>query len=255
MKKWTIVLSLCLLTGCSAGGIKSVDDLYEDPVVVEETISKDVIVHTVVGEAPGEVVLADEKNKWIAVDLAAVSQHPQSLVEVSNGRTYKAELVAYDEATEIAYIKMKSSLKLDETLPEAELNLEQNITYEDRLRLKEKYAVEGEPSAEIEAFDELVFTENPDEVEAFIWQFEQASDKEAYIANDLLIATLAEAFETDYRYTLTEIEAVAVGKTAITVVGAIDITDAAGDETKGQITYSVTKVDGDYRIINIQLSA
>lgn len=256
MKKWAVLLSLLILTGCSAGGIQSVDEIYETKEVVEETMSKYVTVHTVVGEAPAVVIKQDERNKWVEVDLKAVSQHPTSLVESNRGKVYKAELVSYNEQTEKAYLKIKSSLKLEEQLEENEtVQLVQEITYEDRLRLKEKYASTGKPSEKIAEYEKpLIFSQNPDEIEQYIWSFEQASDKSKFVSNDLLNATLEEAAESDFTYTLDSIEAINIGKTLINVAGEIKIKDAKGKETTGRITYYVTKVKGQYTLVNLQLS-
>ena len=121
--------------------------------------------------------------------------------------------------------------------------------------MKERFQqVKGSPSEKIVEYEELLFTQNPDEVEAFIYAFEKADVKEEFVANDLLLATLQEASESKIRYTLQQIEAVAVGKTGITVIGEIVFMDAEGSETAGKITYTVTQLDGHYKIINIQLS-
>lgn len=255
MKKWLLMLIL-LLTGCSAGELKTVDQLYEKAKVVEETMSKDVVVHTVIGTGQGEVVAMDERSKWIEVELSIVSQHPMSLVEASNGKVYKAELVGFNENANKAYLKVKSSLPLEENVELVEgKSLEQELTYKERLALKERFQqVKGTPSEKIVEYEEQLFTQNPDEVEAFIDAFEKADDKESFVANDLLLATLQEASESEIRYTLQQIEAVAVGKTGITVIGEIVFMDAEGSETAGQITYTVTQLDGHYKIINIQLS-
>lgn len=255
MKKLLLLL-LLLLTACSPGELKTVDQLYEKAEVVEETIEADVVVHTVVGEGAGTIISVDEKSKWVEVELGLVSQHPMALVEASNGKVYKGELVGFDETSTKGYLHVKSSLPLTEPIESVDVDsFVQELTYEDRLALKQKFAdIKGQPSDKITEYEELLFTQNRDEIEQFVTQFEASKDKVAFIANDLLLEAIQEANASDIRYKLEKVEAVTVAKTGITVIGDIVFTDAEGSETSGQITYTVTKIDGHYKIINILLS-
>lgn len=254
--KIILVIIVFLLVGCSSGELKTVDELYDKTEVVQETISSEVTVHTIVGKKQGTVISMDEKNKWVEVDLSVVSQHPMALVEASNGKVYKGELVGFDEKLNKGYLRVKSSLPLSEPIDSVDVDsFVQQLTYEDRLALKENFAeIKGQPSDKITEYEEMLFTQNRDEIEQFVTQFEASNDKSSFIVNDLLLAAIEEANASDIRYKLEQVEAVTIAKTGITVIGDIVFMDAEGSETSGQITYTVTKVDGKYKIINILLS-
>ena len=255
MRKY-LLLFVLLVAGCSAEEFKTVDQLYDAPEIVVETMSKDVIVHTVIGQGKGVIISEDERNKWVETDLSLVSQHPVSLVESNIGKVYKAVIVGFNMKQEKAYVHIKSSIDLDEPIENVNPDVfTKKLTYKERLQLKNAYKdVEGDPSEKIENYEQLIFTQNPDELKLFVHRYEAAEDKSKFVANDLLLASIEEAITSDMSYKLENVESVTISKTGISVFGEIVFTDAEGSETSGTITYTVTTVDGQYKIINIQLN-
>lgn len=270
MNKTKIVM-LCIvavvLAACS-GKMETVDMVFESsPEAEMPKITKEVVIHTIVGEAPGEIIYEDEADKWVRTDLVNVSQHPFSLVENSLGKVFKAELVGFDESAGIAYLHFKNSTKLSDEIEGIEpKTFEMPLTYKERLQLKVNHAEvteSGVPSKEIEAYKNPIFKQNPDEIEAFIRDFEAAlaafkagQDSErfkSFIANDALttaILTLSDEAKTE-TYAKLHVQSINIGEFSTIAQAELALRDVPDSEVV-KATYSIIEIDGQLQLVNVQ---
>lgn len=270
MQKIQIII-LCilifLLAACS-GKMETVDMVIKQgPEAEMPKITKEVVVHTVVGQAKGEIIYEDNADKWVQTELAVVSQHPFSLVENSIGKLFKAELVGFNENEGIAYLHFKNSTKLSEKIegvdPET---FEMPLTYKERLKLKAAFAekvADAVPSEKIDAFENPIFHENPDEIEAFVYAFEAAladyktgEDVErfqTFIANDKLITAfnnLSDEAKAE-TYAKLKVKTIDIGEFSTIAKAQFALRDVPDSETVNA-TYSIIKIDGKLQIVNVQ---
>lgn len=270
MKRLLIII-LCLLTtilaACS-GQIETVDMFIESgPEAEIPKITKDVIVHTVVGKVQGEIIYENEADKWVRTKLATVSQHPFSLVENSLGKVFKGKLVGYDESAEVAYIHFKNSTKLEDEIEMIEREtFEMPLTYKNRLQLKVKYVEEvsdGIASEKIIEYEDPLFKQNPDEIEAFVHDFEIAlasfkkgDDTErfkSFIANDALVGAIEQLSDEakEETYAKLHVKSINIGEFSTIAQAELALRDVPDSEFVNAI-YSIIEIDGQLKIVNIQ---
>jgi len=252
-----------VLTGCS-GKMETVDMVYESkPEETKPTITKEVNVHTVVGIEKGEIIAEDEVDKWVITEAANVSQHPVSLIETSAGKIFKGVIVGFDLEKGKAYLHFKNTTEVDGHLQNIDPEtFTQNLTYIERLKLKEHYDVELKPSVKVAKFEENIFKQNPDELEQLIYDFEQSLQQlkkgqdvetfKSYILNDTLVSTLQSLSDKakSETYEKIQVESVNLGDYIYTVIA--DLTVSSNGETSIVTgTYSIIEVEGQFKIVNI----
>lgn len=264
MKKIIILCLLMVLTGCSAK-METVDMVYESkPEETKPTITKEVKVHTVVGIEDGEIIAEDEVDKWVVTEASNVSQHPISLIETSVNKLFKAVIVGYDLENNKAYLHFKNTTKVEGDIQNIHPDsFTQNLTYIERLKLKEHYDVDLKPSVKIEQFEENIFKQNPDELEKLIYDFEQSLQQmktgedvetfQSYILNDALVSTLLSLSDEAKKETYDDIqvESVNLGDYIYNVTAELSLS-TNGKSSIVTATYSVIEVQGELKIINIK---
>lgn len=267
------IIILCLLifaiVGCSDRKMDTVDLNFESsPEAKPPTISNEVIVHTVVGEAKGKIVAEDNAIKWVQTNIAHVSQHPFALIETSLAKVFKAEVVSFDEENGVAYLRFKNATKLTDPLKEkVPKGLNEPVSFKERLAIKDKFAdtfsYSIKPSEKINHFEDALFTQNPDEIEAFIYQFEQAlsefkngTDTERFkdfIANDALQSAFESLTDEAKRedYASIKVKTIQIGLYSTIASAALALSEEE-DATIVKATYSIVEIDGQLQIINVQ---
>lgn len=270
MNKIKIII-LCILTlllaACS-GKMETVDMVFKSSPQSEiPKITKDVIVHTVVGQVPGEIIYEDDAHKWLRTELAIVSQHPFSLVENSLGKMFKAELVGFDEGAGIAYLYFKNSTQLADEIEKVKPEtFEMPITYKERLQIKanfEEAVASGEPSEKILAYENPLFKQNPDEIELFVNDFELAlaayktgedvTRFQSFIANDALISAITNLSNEAKAetYMSMKVKSINIGEFSTIVQAELALRDVPDSEAV-VATYSIIEMNGELKIVNVQ---
>lgn len=116
IKMCVLALVILLLTACSNEGNSWVGvelPASTKPVQEEITASPSVIVYGISSVTNGFVVAAEDRKKWIVTIASAVAEHPNALIETSEGQLLKAEVVAINVEHNIAMLTFKNTATID----------------------------------------------------------------------------------------------------------------------------------------------
>lgn len=112
IKMLWLMLCIVLLTACSEEeniAVSSWMPATTKEPVEEASVTPSVIVYGISSVTNGFVIHTEERKKWLVTIASAVSEHPNALIETSEGQILKAEVVAIDETNNIAILTFKNS--------------------------------------------------------------------------------------------------------------------------------------------------
>lgn len=117
MKKIVLMTGACLflLVGCTDKGITEqyipVTPKQEQQV---EQINAEVQVYSLEQNNKGYIVKSSKRDKWVITNASVVYQHPNALIETSNGQLLQGTVVYMDETTNVALIHFRSTPEVEE---------------------------------------------------------------------------------------------------------------------------------------------
>lgn len=116
IKMCVLALVILLLTACSNEKSNWVGvelPVSTKPVQEEITASPSVIVYGISSVTNGFVVAAEDRKKWLVTIASSVAEHPNALIETSEGQLLKAEVVAIDVEHNIAMLTFKNTATIE----------------------------------------------------------------------------------------------------------------------------------------------